>query len=169
MLLEDALHHGQAQAGAGGLGGVEGLPKVGQVLRGDAGAGVGNRAEELGAGLAGTDGEPAAMTVHGFQAVEDKIQDDLFELGGIPEEGPGGLVVPGDRNMPREAVLAEKLERLVNERGELHGGELGRDRLGEFQELLDDAVNPFDFPTHDLRKLLPEGRILVVGREVLGE
>ena len=41
VLLDDALDDGQAQAGAAGLGGEEGVEEVGEVLLRDAAAGVG--------------------------------------------------------------------------------------------------------------------------------
>src|SRR5438105_6297560 len=72
VVLHDPVHEGQAEPGARGLGRVEGLEDVGEVVAADALAGVGDPQEQVAAG--GGHRHPQLTAVgHRLQRVEAEI------------------------------------------------------------------------------------------------
>ena len=60
VLSDNAVHHGEAKAGAGWLRGVEGIENVRQILLGNARAAIGDRDAEMAVVLGRADGDLSA-------------------------------------------------------------------------------------------------------------
>jgi hypothetical protein len=88
VLLNDAVAHGKAEAGAAalagfgrGFGSKEWIVNALEVLGGDAGAGVGDDGFDVAVGHGG-DAQFASLR-HGVLGVEQQIEEDLLQLAGI--------------------------------------------------------------------------------------
>src|SRR6185436_16189467 len=79
VVLHDPVHEGETEAGPGGLGGVEGLEDMSEIVAGDPLAGVGDPKEQPATRHRHRDLQLAALG-HRLQPVEAEIPDDLPEL-----------------------------------------------------------------------------------------
>src|SRR5205085_10099430 len=94
VFFGDAFGHGQAQAGAGALGGVVGVEDFGELVGGDAGAGV-DHVDDGFAVVAGGGEDQLAVAVgfgHRLDGVEHEVENRLLhELGvDVGDHGLGG-------------------------------------------------------------------------------
>src|SRR3989338_4352996 len=169
MPLHNPLDDGHPEPHAPLLGGEEGVPYLAEVFRGDAGSGVADPQNRLISFELGGDLQPPSP-FHGLHAVEEKVKEDLLELLGVGVNHQP-IVVRGVTNVDAllQALVGEQRKGVVQQLGEPDGLQLQRGGPGEVGELLDDGVDAVDFLLDDAEELLPEGRIHVLLRQVLGE
>ena len=125
-----------------GLGGEEGIVDAIEVLRGDAGAGVGHLGHHLVPLLARGDRQPAAAR-HGVPRVQEQVEEHLLELELVADHGDAALgqLAPNLDAALLELML-EQRQHVADDRVDVDHGAFGGVRgvrAGQVQQPVDDA------------------------------
>jgi hypothetical protein len=154
VFVDDSLYDPEAQAGAMLFGGEEGIKDALEMFLGDPAPGVLYRNTQTRVILGGGNEERTTAPVHGLDAVQEEVQEDLAQLLGIRLNGGCRVVATLDLYSPFEALVAQQFERFIKQPRDLSSLELGSGGLGEFKEPPYDVVNLIHFPRDDSLELL---------------
>ena len=109
--------------------------------------------------------------VHGFDGVEDDIEQRLTQLVGVGmdkttfTERKTGL----EGDIVLDEVVVQELQDIGQKFFNVDRLELRRRWFGKVQELMDKVIDPFDFSVHDMREISDEFRIIDLLRKIFGE
>lgn len=141
-----AAADGEAEAGAGGAGGVEGFEDAAEIFGADAGAGIADAEFCPLAALAQGDLYLAGLGAHGFAGIEEEIEKELSDGACVAgdDEGLGGEVC--DELKAGRGAFLHELDNAVDFFVEGDGlGFAGLGGAGEAEEVSDEIAEALGF------------------------